>query len=278
MPVNRDSRNRDLDQMSTESLEQILRQDAEAPAEQESDIEFLLDVMEVLAKRKKETGQDGKTAEKAWESFQEEYLPKPEAEGAKTGKRIPLWLRRMLVSAAAAALILCLPMTARAFDWDKLWDVVARWAKETFSFVSERGEQVGEPSPTYDGEYSSLQDLLKKNNRPFDMIPTWIPEGYVLKNIEKDITPTQEIYSAFYSNKESKITLRVQTYISQKNQNVEIEDESMEKYTVSGIDYYIFSNLDQCQAVWIENSYECIIYGNLSVGDLKTMIDSIKRG
>lgn len=277
MPVNRDSRNRDLDQMSTESLEQILRQDAEAPAEQESDIEFLLDVMEVLAKRKKETGQDGKTAEKAWESFQEEYLPKPEAEGAKTGKRIPLWLRRMLVSAAAAALILCLPMTARAFDWDKLWDVVARWAKETFSFVSERGEQIDEPSPTYEGEDSSFHELLERNKADSSMIPTWIPEGFVLEKVEKDVTPKREVYRAFYQNGEKEIKIRIQTYSSRNFGSVEIEDP-IEIYSVDGMEYYIFSNYDQLQIIWMDESYECAISGDISLTDAKAMVDSIKRG
>ena len=53
------------DAMTTEELEEILRLDAEAPQEQESDIEMILYIMEVLAKRKRNNGHTGKTAQEA---------------------------------------------------------------------------------------------------------------------------------------------------------------------------------------------------------------------
>ena len=170
MPENRDCGRKNLFQMSTEELEQILRQDAEAPADQEADTDFLLDVMEVLAGRDRENIQTKKTAEEAWASFQEHYAPDPEA--VSSAKPVRPWIRRLIAAAAALVLILSIPLTARALGWDELWDVVARWAKETFSFVSGDPEQVSEPSPTYDGEYTSLQDLLKRSIRPYDTVPT----------------------------------------------------------------------------------------------------------
>ena len=53
MPESRDCGGTNLSQLSTEELEQILRQDAETPEEQETDTDFLLEVMEVLAERKR---------------------------------------------------------------------------------------------------------------------------------------------------------------------------------------------------------------------------------
>ena len=173
------------DSMPTEALEQVLRADAETPAEQESDIELILYVMEVLARRKKENQQSGKTAQQSWESFQQHYLPEQEIQKQKTKKLSGRpWLRRIAACAAVVILILCIPLSSRALSLEELWDVVARWAKETFSFVSGDVEQISEPEATDDIEYTSLQDLLKRNNRPYDMIPTWIPEGFVLENVE----------------------------------------------------------------------------------------------
>ena len=37
-------------------------------------------------------------------------------------------------------------------------------------------------------------------------------------------------------------------------------------------------NVEQIRAVWIVNSYECIISGDLSIEELKMMIDSIGKG
>lgn len=275
MPENRDRGRENLSQMSTEELEQILRQDAEAPADQEADTDFLLDVMEVLAKRDKENNPTEKTAEEAWASFQEHYAPEPEA--IRSAKPARPWLRRLIAAAAALVLILCIPVTARALGWDELWDVVARWAKETFSFVSGDPEQVSEPEPTDAIEYTSLQDLLKRNNRPYDMIPTWIPDGFVLENVEKNTTPKTEIYSVLYRNKNKEIKIRVKTYTSTDSDNIEI-DEPIEIYQKYGIKFYIFTNLEQLQVIWIDKSYECMIFGDITFEDVIAMINSIERG
>ena len=134
MPESRDYGGTNLSQLSTEELEQILRQDAEAPEEQETDTDFLLEVMEVLAERNRENAHTPKTAEEAWESFQKHYAPK--SGSSRSAQPVCPWIRRLVAAVAALVLILCIPVTARAFGWEELWDVVARWAKETFSFVS----------------------------------------------------------------------------------------------------------------------------------------------
>lgn len=282
MSENEHRRMQDLsqyDSMATEALEQILRADAETPAEQESDIEQILYVMEVLARREKKNQQFGKTAQQSWESFQQHYLPeqKIQKRNAKRPSGHP-WLRRIAACIAVVILILCIPLSTRAFSFEKLWDVVAQWAKETFSFVSGDVEQVSEPEVTDDIEYTSLQDLLKRNNRPYDMIPTWIPDGFALEKVEKIITPVREIYMVFYKNGSKELTIRVQTHIPADVENIEIETEPLEIFEMSGTEYYIFINSSQLQVIWLENSYECIISGDLSVDDVKTMVDSIGRG
>lgn len=275
MPENRDCGRKNLSQMSTEELEQILRQDVEAPADQEADTDFLLDVMEVLAKRDKENNPTEKTAEEAWASFQEYYAPDPEA--VRSAKPVRPWLRRLIAAAAALVLILCIPVTARALGWDELWDVLAKWAKETFSFVRGDLEQVSEPSPTYDGEYTSLQDLLKRSNRPYDMVPTWVPDGFVLEKVEKDITPELEIYRAICKSNSRELRIQVQTMPHSSSHKFEITNESYEIYEFQGVEYYIFYNMDELRAMWISDGYECSISGELAIEEIKQMINSIIR-
>ena len=271
------------DSMTTEGLEKILRLDAEAPMEQESDTELILYVMEVLAKRKNKSN-TGKTAQESWESFKKHYLPQDAGhrghtpKAATNGKTPQPWLRRLIACAAAIILVLCIPLSAKAFGWDDVWNVVAMWAKETFSFVSSDDAEICEPAIEDDIEYTSLQDLLKRSNRPFDMVPTWIPDGYVLVKVEKDVTPAQEIYRAIYSDGDNELRIRIQTYVSTKLQNMEIEEGFVEVYYSAGIEYYIFENVKQYRAVWITDSYECVISGDISLEDVKMMIDSIEKG
>ena len=58
----------------------------------------------------------------------------------------------------------------------------------------------------------------------------------------------------------------------------EVEEGSAEIYEYLDMKYYIFSNMDQLQIIWLENHYECVISGNISINDAKSMINSIQRG
>lgn len=264
------------DSMETEELEEILRLDAEAPEDHESDIELLFYVMGVLADRNRNTNITGNNAQEAWESFQQNYMPK-ECLEFKPKKTSP-WLRRLISTAAVLALVICIPVTANAFSWKDAWDIIARWAKETFSFVSSENAEVNEPSPDENVEYVSFAQLLQKHNIPTNLVPTWVPDGFILERIEKDITPTQEIYRAYYTNGNIVLKIRIQTFLSEAFQKIEIGEDYAEIYTTAGIDYYIFDNADQIQAIWLNNAYECIISGDLSIDEIKKMIDSIEKG
>ena len=67
-----------FDRMSTESLEELLRLDAELPDGEGSDIDEILYISEVIAKREEEhpTGRYSEIdVEAAWETFQTKYRP-----------------------------------------------------------------------------------------------------------------------------------------------------------------------------------------------------------
>ena len=49
----------------------------------------------------------------------------------------------------------------------------------------------------------------------------------------------------------------------------------LEIYTADGVDYYIFSNTDTLQVVWSIGEFECQIVGEITIEEMKAMIDSI---
>ena len=269
--------------MTTEELEEILRLDCDAPEDGESDTELLLYIMEVLANRKN-VNNTGKTAQQAWESFQQQYLPAEEeclaytSEMKKPVKAARPWLRRLMAAAAVIALLICIPLTASAFSWEDIWNAVAKWAKETFSFVSGEDAQFSDPHSDDGFQYTSLQQLLAETSGGIDLVPTWIPEGYTLSDITMDEMPGRKAYVAIYSDGEGYFKIHVQSYLSSDSEKVEINEELLEIYEVSGTEYYIFSNMDQMRVVWVKDSYECYISGELTVEEAKMMIDSIGKG
>jgi hypothetical protein len=263
--------------MSTEELEEILRLDAEAPEGAQSDTDLLLYVMEVLASRRNTKNITGNTAQEAWESFQQNYMPEEPQKPMETKKPV-FWMRKLAAAAAVVALLILVPISANALTLEEMWDIFARWAKETFSFVSGESTEVSEPSPDDKDEFETLQELLLQSNRDASIVPTWIPEGFELAQIEKDSSPMREIYTVRYMNGDTIIRIQVTSYLSEDIRNNEVENDPVEIYTHNGIDYYIFKNLDQHRAIWLVDSYECLISGDVSINELKKMIDSIQKG
>lgn len=263
------------DSMETEALEEILRLDAEAPEGQESDTEEILYIMEVLAERNKEN--TGKTALEAWNSFQQQYLSDDKTIPKGTKKAGP-WLRRMIAAAAVIAILITVPLSAKAFSWDAIWNTFAKWAKETFSFVTVDQPNATEPSPDNINNYQSLQEALAASNRDPDIVPTWFPEGYELERIVINENPVQKIYIALYLCEDTSLKITVRSYLNTDAEKIEITEDYFEIYEVSGIQYYIFSNEEQIRAVWIKDSYECFISGELTIAEIKMMIDSIGKG
>lgn len=286
MSENQDRRNRELtqyDSMTTEALEEILRLDTEAPEGQESDTELLLYVMEVLANRRN-TNNTGKTAQEAWEAFQQQYLPTEEecpehTEETKKPVKMPqYWLRRMIAAAAVVALLVGLPVAVSAFGWEDIWNAVAKWAKETFSFVSGEQTETSEPATADNLQYTSLRDVLPTEDGTNKLVPSLIPQGYELDDITIYENPERKTYIAFYRNGEKTMMITVQSYLNGDAEKVEINEELLEIYKASDIECYIFNNNQQLRAVWISGSYECYISGELTVEEIKTMIDSIGKG
>lgn len=184
--------------------------------------------------------------------------------------------RRIAAIAACLVLVFSFATSANAFCFRDVWNAVVTWAQETFSFSM--GVEVSEPVPNDEFIYSSLADALSKDGRNSKILPTWIPEGYEQIDIIIDRNPIQESYLAIYSNGESRLKISIHLYLSTSPEQIETSDTDSSVYSISGIDYYLFSNHDQNRAAWIVESYECCISGEIEMNDLILMIESIGKG
>lgn len=270
------------DTMATEELEEILRLDSQALEGQGLDGEELLYVMEVLARRKHNNDSPGKTAQQAWESFEKHYLPSEEDTNTEQNnesliKARPRF-RRWIAVAAVVAILVAIPFTAGALSWEEICNTVARWAKNTFSFSSVENTTPTEPAEEDFNEYASLQTAMKECGDDFNGLPTWIPEGYKLDEIRVTENPMQKNYMAQFKNGEKAFRINIRSYLMEDPEKIEINEDLLEAYKVSNVEYYIFSNNKRNRAVWIKDTYECNISGDLTVDEIKLMIDSIVKG
>ena len=264
------------DSMSIGELEEILRADAQGPERDDSDVDEILYVMEVLAKKRRQNGIAGKTALEAYQEFQQHYLltiKEEESEPVPKRKSNVIPFKRIAAVAASLVLVFSLATSANAFGWKDIWNVVARWAEETFSFSM--GVEVCEPKADNDLAYESLSELLNAFEITDNIAPTWFPSGYILTDITISESPIQDVYLAYYCNGSNKIKISIKTFLEYEPEQLEKSDELIEVYTVDGVNYYFLSNNNQAKVTWIAGSFECYIAGDLSVEELKEMIDSI---
>lgn len=272
-----------LDTMSTEELQQILREDASKPEGEGSDMETLLYVMEVLAKRRKEQN-EGKSPEEALDSFKRKYY-KPNdhsfvSERVNLGqnKCIQVWWSRGLIAAAAAlVLIISSSFTASAMGFD-LFEVIAKWTQETFHFSTIGQTDPVDPNPILTYPCRSLQTALSEFDVATNVVPLWLPEGYTEVDLKVDETPIQRRFFAKYQSGENTIRIRIVDYLSGTPTQIEQSDKLVEVYSSVGVDYYIFDNLGQLQAVWTVDNLECYVSGPVTLPEIKIIIDSIGKG
>ena len=280
----RDEKFAKYDAMSTDELQQILRDDASKSEGAESDTETLFYVMEVLAKRR-QARNEGKSPEEALESFKQNYYTENDISSVSESTTAAFkpnsrgrWRRGLIAAAAMLVIVIGSSITANAMGFD-LWEVIARWTQETFHFgYIEQSDESNAPSPDFISPCSSLQNTLDQYNITTSLVPTWIPDGYIESDVSIIQTPKHRAFKADYEHGESIIIIRIAEYLDSCPVQVEQSDSLMEIYESADIDYYIFDNNGFLQAVWINENYECYISGPLTLSELKLIIDSIEEG
>lgn len=281
---NRSSRFAEYDNMSTEELQQILREDASKPDGQESDMDELFYVMDVLANRRKAQN-EGKTPEEALESFKRYYHPEitddSSLASAKTfvdnKSRKGNWKRGLIAAAAMLVIVMSCTLTADAWGYD-FWDTVAKWTQETFHFgYAGQIEETNVPTPESQYPFTSLQEALDQCNITAKLVPTWIPDGYTEVQVHITETPKQNTLFAVYQSNNDSLLIRISQYLDTHPFQIEQSSNLIEVYSVNDIDYYIFENNGQLKAAWIKDIYECFISGPVTPAELKEMINSIEK-
>jgi FAD/FMN-containing dehydrogenase len=299
---NKNKPNRDFskfDNMSSGALNNILKADLELGANEGSDMDMILYIMEVLAKR--EEYADINT-DKAWDSFQRDYLPyvdepsvldelEPSGETApkavsniskiseKPKKHFGRKVLRFAVSLAAAiALLMALGVTASAMGYD-LFGAVVTWTNETFSFKSANVTNTATvyPEKTIPEELDEFAELLDDNGLDSKkLLPGYLPEGYSIMETNCSQMGTYNTYNCFLQKDNSYFIIQfTEYYADDVGAMYEKDAGDPEIYEVNSITHYIMSNVGNYYTVFFNNNIECSILDPESKDDLIEVINSI---
>lgn len=279
---------------STEELEELLALSFSMEDGAETDEAYITTIMEVIREREeKEADQEKRQAEvdAAWREFQEYRAErdreKAEADGladasgkfpgepsrpqekVHTAKKPGRVLRSC---AAAAAVIVLLCGTAYAFGWN-IFQALADWTAETFQFLTGT-----EPKMADYGVFENLY-LSVAMETDVPAVPRWAPEG--AEEVEQPRTSVRSDKTRIvgeYLIEDREFTIRIMIYDSLPEKyfgTYQKNDVTVEEYESGGIVHYITENIDNISAMWTNGYAEGYIQGDLSIGELKDMIDSI---
>ena len=281
--------------MSTEELEAILQADFELPEEEESDMEKILYITEVIAQRRagQPTGRYANMDE-AWESFVDNYLPeedqaafRPDGSLSKgnevnTKKSKPRFIRTVLIRVASVALAIALvsaagTVTASAFGFD-FWAWLTAWTREAFGIEN--------PNYTYSGkdqkipeQLDELHALMREYGFPDNLLPTYLPEGYETYAVNSEATSAFMALYCLLKKDDEFITLNYTMYLNnQVTEEAQKDEDDPYAYERGGVTHYIMTNDETYYAVWTVDNVECFLYGVSSREELTQMISSIYGG
>lgn len=178
---------RELELLDTETLKELIRTDCYT---EDLDEECILYALRIISSREHPQPDRAQEVDRAWRRFQETYCT-PEGEGQslydstpqleqheeesprkrRSLRRLP---RRVAVVAAVICTLFATMLVAQAAGLD-LWGVIVQWSEETFRFTY----QGGVPSSSWMEGREELEGTELN-----DYLPTWIPEGYTVEEIQ----------------------------------------------------------------------------------------------
>ena len=266
------------DSMSTQELQEILRKHAHGELDTEPDTQELYEIMEVLSvRRQNESPQAFRSGEEAYAEFCKQYMPKKNAVARSKVIQFPNRILKTVAAVLTVVLILAVStsITAEALHFD-IWGKLANWTKDIFQFTNVTdGSTPPFPEKENNAELKSLQDVLGQHKVIEKLVPTWLPEGYINKDLQVMNSPRVLNISAIYEKDGSELIIKICQTIGVQADQIEKSEDLLEIYTANGVEYYIFSNNASLQVAWSVGEFECVIGGKLTLEETKAMINSI---
>jgi len=287
-----------FDHLDNAELEDILRQTARSDKLNDADTDYALLVLEVLEKRlENDPNEQLPDVEAAWESFKKNYLPyigsaesiydwgfddEDDIENKdahnlatgrlsrKTGALRPRRFKRVVALAAIfvimAALTLFFTVTAAGKSHVR---TIIQIGRERYSFVASIF-----PEPIND-DLANLRKLIKDHGIYERLVPSWLPPGFGLVDFEIIKMPSHTTFCSQYESGPDSLFIKITSQNDVSEIYYEISDEYYDLYHRNEVDHYIIKNKNIINISWIYKHYECLIAGDITLGDAYAIINSI---
>jgi hypothetical protein len=200
-----------------------------------------------------------------------------------SGRKFRRVLRVPLAAAITVIVTVATMFTAVAVP--PIRRAIARWTDEIFTFekggeyiVEETTPHTPVPLEGHGGVYSDMLDALAGYGITEPLAPTWIPEGF---NVKEFYVEGETSFSRVYTmlEKDENTSIIIQIKLNPEDVEIAHEKDGLDVmvYEKERVPHYIMTNNARVKAAWTNDEYECYISVSESVGvdTLNKIIDSI---
>ncbi len=272
---------KEYDDLSPEDLKKALKTVLLYADEVNDDTTAELDRI-MAALREKEPLERECSAEESWAIFQAEHREELSQLGVRkndtdkevvpdravSGQIVRRKSTRVLLRVALAAtlvvvLLTAAAVTAGAMGFD-LWGWAPKWIQEDLRFVTE------EPGAE---DVQDIPTALAALGIDEPLYPHWLPEDMKRENVEIQFEPVL-LYEAYQGNDRA-LSITIIPSLFSDTAVYQRSEPDPEEYIAGNTIHYIYSDVNHLTATWYIKDYTASIVGDVSIAEMKLIIDSI---
>ena len=185
---------------------------------------------------------------------------------------------RKLLILAAVLIVLFSAVSVTAFG-NTFFRTFAQWTSQIFHMGTSQSATIGYndlavgESRTYDTPEEMLADFGIQGQ----LLPTWLPEGFVLYECKAErMIPGLRLKIVYYNGD---IPLSFQYVQLNHADELDVEKDSVtfSLKNWGGIRHYVISDINSEKVVWTNGDFECRVAGNISIKELQKVVASIYK-
>jgi len=196
------------------------------------------------------------------------------------------WIRAGRIAAVLAALLVLASVAAAAAGYD-LRKLLAQWTSEQMTLAPGQIDYMDPEDlhvPEEPEEYASIQEALSAYGVDLPLVPQRLPEGFELDHLIVDNAGDLDLiifYASYSRGEEEYLALQVDVYLEQEYReqdnfgNFQKDEGDPVPYKAGGVTHLLATNAGWPVALWANGPAECVISGDITMEELKDMLDSI---
>ena len=148
------------------------------------------------------------------------------------------------------------------------------WTKESFGYRTGETTYPTEDEIRQQELFQDLAAVLETYEITAPVVPTWMPKGFELESFKVDHWLTWRTLYSLYRYGERVLTIQ---YVITTDPLVKYEADRDEDtiFFAGGIEHRIKTNSGTIAVTWTSDNIECVIDGDISLDEMKKLINSI---